>query len=104
MSETKEIKKVNAIFNKQIIKNEYAILDKKLFNLSNRLSIEDWKNIRVAEFWEYMDNLRNNPKLLAEFRDKESVNEGSGHGYFWWKLEILKKQYTLLKVNQYIRQ
>lgn len=99
----KLIRKVNAIYNKQVAKNEASILDKKLFNLSTTLTIGDWREIRGKEFWEHMDDSRNDEYLLKEFRRREQLKEGSGKSWFWWALEIKKKEYTLKKVTEYLR-
>lgn len=99
----KLINKVNAIYNRQIAKNEHYIIDKKLFNYSLELSLLDWKEIRSGDFWEKMDNMKIGPAAMEKYESMEKEKEGSGEFYYKYILEVTKKRFTLRKIEQYLR-
>ena len=53
----KEVDKVNQIFDRQIGRDNNYLIDKKLFNLTLNFTINDWRTMRTAEYWETIKKL-----------------------------------------------
>ena len=71
----KEVDKVNQIFDRQIGRDNNYLIDKKLFNLTLNFTINDWRTMRTAEYWETIKKLNS----------------------------IKRKEYTLIYVKNYLR-
>jgi len=50
--ESNEISRVLRIFKKQILEDSTYILDEKLFKISLKLSLHDWKKIRTKDYYD----------------------------------------------------
>jgi uncharacterized protein YxjI len=80
-----QVKRVNDKFDLQIKKEALFLIDKKLFNITKSFTIDDWRIIRTAEYWETHDNI-----LRFNYPWEEIPNQ------------IECKKFILSQVKQYI--
>lgn len=63
-AEFKIKEQINRNFDKQIKNDKKFITHKELFNLTCDFSIDEWRNIRTAEYWQKIDKLEYDSKKV----------------------------------------
>ena len=69
--------------------------NKELFNYSLKLNLNDWREIRKGNFWDELDNLKNNTWLNKFDTQKEFIKNAA--------LDFLKNRYTIRAIKKYLK-